>query len=231
MIHIFHGELVEESRKELVAFKQRFQNDEIVVLEGKKVTMTDLLQAMQSHSLLSSMRVVVVENYLSRFSARKKEDLIAIENVVKAIPDDAQVLFWDDKELGKTILNLFPPKTDRALFKPKRIIFQLVESLAPLPTKTFVELFTQCTHSEGIELTYAMILRQIRLLLLVKSGQAITEIAPWQKSRLAKQAAAFTLSQLLHFYSQFLLIEERVKTGKSALTFEEELRLFLLSGK
>lgn len=231
MIHIFHGELVEESRKELIAFKARFQNDEVIVLEGKKVTMTDLLQAMQSHSLLSNMRLVVVENYLSRISARKKEDLATIETLIHSIPEEAEVLFWDDKELGKTILNLFPPKTDRALFKPKRIIFQMVESLAPSPTKTFVELFTQCVRSEGIELTYAMIVRQVRLLLLVKSGQAIPEIAPWQKSRLAKQAAPFTLPELLSSYSQFLLIEERVKTGKSALTFEEELRLFLLSGK
>ena len=60
MLHLIHGEDIVTSRRELEMLKSKHTGKELVVLEGKSVTLTDLTQALQSTSLFGGDRLVII---------------------------------------------------------------------------------------------------------------------------------------------------------------------------
>src|SRR3989344_8250409 len=131
MLHLFHGEHVVASRKELSLLKEKFASSEIIVLDGNKVSFTDLIQATESTSLFGGSRLVVIENLLGKRAKAKKEELLRLTEWIANIPKASEVVYWEDKELGKTLLGLFPKTADIALFRPEQYIFKLVENVRP----------------------------------------------------------------------------------------------------
>ena len=95
MIHVFHGDHHEQSRKELSLLRERFKQAEIVVLNGKVITLTELKQATESTSLFGTDRLVVIENFLSKRFSRKTDDNKPWINWIKQIPETVEVVFWE----------------------------------------------------------------------------------------------------------------------------------------
>src|SRR3989344_3864869 len=138
MIHIYHGDQTTASRQELSELKAKFSAQEVITLDGKTVSLTELTQATESTSLFNDKRLVIVENFLSRRLTKKSSEAKVIEKWLTSIPPETELVFWEDKEIGKTILSLFPSKTDRAVFKMDRSLFKLVEAIRPGKTLELV---------------------------------------------------------------------------------------------
>ena len=75
-----------------------------------------------------------------------------------------------------------------------------------------------------------MILRQWRLLLMVKDQEAAVEgLASWQAGKLKYQGRAFTMDTLINSYRQLLAIDYKIKTGQTPYSLRQLLDFFLLN--
>lgn len=229
MIHLFHGENTEASRQELSQLREKYMNKEVVVLDGRTLSVTDLVQATESASLFQTERLVIIENLFSQQLSKKNTDSKPFLNILSLLPKNIEAVFWEAKELPKTTISLFPKTTDIALFKPHRVIFSFVESLIPGNTREMLSHFEASLKNDAPELIFVMLVRQIRYLLLIKDmGLKVTGLSPWQKSKFMRQAEKFTVSDLLSLYQKLLDIDVTIKTGISPFSLSRELRLFLL---
>ena len=207
MITIIHGDNVVAGRNELEKIRTNFSG-EIVVLEGKNLSPTDLIQATQSQSLLSEKRLVIVENCLE-FEIGKNE---------------CDMVFWYDKEIGKTILDKFKKyETKILLFKTDTLIFKFCDNILPGNGKKSVELFRSCLQSGDAEYIFIMIVRQFRLMLNPLS------LTPWQQSKVVSQAKAFGQNKLESIYKKLLEMDYQNKTGQLPMGLAFSLEVFLLN--
>ena len=92
---LFHGDNLVESRNALTATieetKKRGVTD-IVRLNGEKVELVDLKQALESHSLFSTERLIVIENLLARKRSKAKDELT---DFLKTADTTKNVLLWE----------------------------------------------------------------------------------------------------------------------------------------
>lgn len=207
MITIIHGDNTVVSRNELEKIKTNFSG-EIVVLEGKNLLASDFIQATESKSLLSEKRLVIVENCLE-FEIGKS---------------DCDLVFWYDKELGKTILDKFKKcETKILLFKTDTLIFKFCDNILPGNGRKSVELFRSCLQTGDAEYIFIMIVRQFRLMLNPLS------LTPWQQSKIVSQAKAFGQNNLENIYKKLLEMDYQNKTGQLPLGLAFSIEVFLLS--
>lgn len=211
MITILHGDNIEASRKELNRIKSAFKG-EIINLDGKVLTATDFIQATQSESLFGENKLVVIENLLTN---KKK----AAFSLTKAAAD---VVFWEDKALSKTVLEEFKSLKVQE-FKIDPVIFKLVDSLLPGNGPKSVALLRECRKNEEGEYIFLMIVRQFRLM-LNPAG-----LSPWQATKIDRQRKAFGSEKLKKTYSRLLLLDYQNKTGQLPADFICVLELFLLT--
>jgi len=226
MIHIFHGEKLVESLREIDLLKEKLKVGEIIDLDGKKLTPTELIQATESDSLFQKNRLVIVRNYLAKF---KRGDTKELKTQIDRIPPGTEIVFIEVVEIGKTILNLFPKNTDIAIFTPDRLIFKLVDSLGVKPTKEVYCLFTECLRLDAAEFIFTMLVRQFRLLLQVKDGETPKGLLSWQVGKLKSQANNFSQGELLKLYRKLLDIDFSIKSGTTAFPLEKSLQQLVLS--
>ena len=73
---------------------------------------------------------------------------------------------------------------------------------------------------------FAMLARQIRLLLSVKDG-VVPKLAPFAVAKLQKQARAFTLDQLLRTHTTLVDIDRQQKTSTTQLSLHAQLDLLM----
>lgn len=229
MLHLFHGELIEASRKELTTLKEKYRGGEVVSLEGKSLTAADLIQATESGSLFGNNRLVVVENLFSRRLKKKTQDFEEFTQLISRLSREAEIVFWEEKEQPKTILGLFPKSADIALFRPERMIFTFVESLKSGNTEIMLDNFHLAIKKDVPELIFTMIIRQFRYLLMVKElKKEVKELTPWQLTKFMRQAEYFTLEKLIDLYRKILEIDVKIKSGETPFSLTQEIRLFLM---
>jgi DNA polymerase III delta subunit len=232
MIHIIHGDDIEASRKELNTLRSRSLQQEVVQIDGKTTTLTELTQATESGSLFGSNRVVIIENLLSKRLGKTvaKADTETISAWIKQLPIDLELIFWEEKEIGKTILGLFPKNVDTALYKTDRPVFAFVESVKPGANKELLLKLDTVLIQESAEMVFAMLVRQFRLLIMAKDLDKLSlGLSPWQAAKLVKQAQYFTVPQLLSLYEQLLAIDVTIKTGTGPFILKKELELFFVN--
>lgn len=235
---ILHGDNLVASRKELEKIKEKNKEKEIVIFDGKSLSLTDLIEALEAKSLLGNEKLTIIENLLSQQKGRvgknvKKSGFFPpIVEYINRCPEESQLLFWENKEIGKSLLALFK-KAEVKLFKVEKQIFALIESLKPNHNQRLIILFRQCLLNNPVEIIFSMIIRQFRFLLLTKSAAKIgpfdfQKLAPWQKQRLTNQAKLFTMERLLEIYQKLLLIDYHNKTGRAVFDLTKTIELFLI---
>jgi hypothetical protein len=228
MIIIVHGDDISGSRNYYISQRQKSTNP--VVLEGGKLTLSDLMQSLEGGSLFNEEKEIFIENF---FSSKKtnpnfKEIVIYIENQ----NSKANILFWENSELSKIELATFK-KSVAKLFKIPRNLFGFLDNIKPgnpVSVKQFHELLSQTAE----ELIFFMIIRQFRLLLAVsdpKTNNSIDEVkrlAPWQMSKLKGQANLFGKDKLKTTYKRLYEIDSNSKSGKSATTLTQTIDFLLV---
>jgi len=108
------------------------------------------------------------------------------------------------------------------------VIFKFLDSLCPGNTKQILlswkKLLMEGTEPEFV---FAMLTRQIRLLIQAKVSPHNLKMAPYPARLITIQAGSFSLNHLLELYQELYKIDIQVKTGLSATTIDHLLSHFL----
>lgn len=226
---ILHGEHSLQSRAKLVemiaAAKSAGRRLERVETTG--ITLAKLEEVVGAHDLFGQPKSVVVEGLHSLPKSKKKDELLVFISNVKETPE-LEILIWENRALTKTMLKRFP-SAKVTEFKIGSVVFTWLDSLSPSPaSKTKqLQLFHKAVDAEDAFMCFAMLIRQIRLLIQARDGGQLKG-APFMIAKLKKQANSFTLDQLLKTHAKLLEIDLRQKTSSGWLNLTQELDLLLL---
>lgn len=226
MITLFHGSDSAKSRNAYIDLKEGAK--EAAVLDGKTVTITDLLQALSSGGLFGDSQTIFIENLFSNRKPSKELDEI-INGVQQA---ESDIVLWESKDLTPKQLGVFK-KAKVQQFKIPTIVFTFVDSLLPGNGKKLIMLFHELLGQEGPLYALVMLQRQVRILLSLKDNKAaiseVSRLAPWQLGKLKKQAAAFSQDQLIALHTKLYELELGQKTGTLSYPLDQAIDFLLPS--
>lgn len=215
MITVIHGDDIVSSREYLIELKTASENS--VTLDGKGLTLNDLVHTLKSNSLFSNEKNIFIEGF---FSKKTKE----LEGAIDLINNNSNlnIVLWDENELSKSQLSAFS-KAAIKLFKIPQSLFLFLDSIKPGNPQN-VTLFHSALKNSDENFIFSMIIRQFRLLLSLrdsqpKAGQPLAEIdelkrlSPWQKEKLQRQSKMFSFEQLRKIYQKLYKTDLNIKTG------------------
>jgi len=222
---IFHGENIVASRQKLIDKLKRFQG-ETIRLEGEKINLTQLKQALETQSLFGQEKLVVVENLFSRPTSKAKENFLHYIKENKP----PNLVVWERKTIDGRVLVSFKFAQIEKFVVPA-IIFKFLDSLSPQNKKNSLFLMHQCLKKDAPEMVFYMLSRQIRNLIIAADlgEKGLERMAPWQKGKFIRQAKNFSLQQLLNFYKKLSEIDWQQKTGRATIPLASQLDLLLAS--
>lgn len=226
---ILHGENIVASRQALhdkIDSLKEKEVDEIVSLDGIKLTLTEVKQALESTSLLGKARLVVIENLLSSPKNKQKEEIV---NYLEKIDKKISLILWEKKELSRSSLKKLASRGTVELFKIAPIIFRFLDSISLQNKKNTLTLLHQCLKADSPEMVFYMLCRQARYLILAKDLglKGLAGLASWQQTKFLRQAEKFSLEQLLGLHKKLLRIDYEQKTGRASLPLSSQLDLLI----
>lgn len=228
MITIIHGDDILTSRQHFLDLKKN--NSDALLLDGETLILTDIVQAAEGEGLFSKENTIFIESFLSKRKQSKEFDNI-LTYIVKN-QEKTAFIFWEGKEIGKKLLAPFKnPKIQ--LFAFPNVLFSFLDSIKPGSGNISIKTFHAVTETIKEELVLFMLVRQFRLLLSVfeKSANNIDEVkrlAPWQLTKLQRQAHFFSKEQLMNIYKNLGKLDSGLKTGSLNLSLTQAIDFFLL---
>ena len=222
---IIHGENNLISRKRLSEKTASYKN-EIIRLDGNKICLSEVKQALESYSLLSQDKLVVIENLFSRRPGKEKEEILDY------LKNNAfnNLIIWERKKIdGRTLASFRKEKIEK--YDLSTVIFKFLDSFWPGNQKNSLFYFHQCLKSEPPEMIFFLFCRLIsQLIIALDLGEkGLEKMAPWQKSKLIRQAKKFSLEKLISLYRNFLEIDFSIKSGASPIPLASLLDLLIAS--
>lgn len=213
MLTLIHGSDTAASRKYFLDEKQRFQD--ALLLDAEKVNLTDLAQIFEGGGLFGESKYVFIELLVTK--KKKASDFKDIITYLEDHADDHTITLWENKELDIGTTKAFK----KALIKPFKLpqtLFLLLDNLKPGNGEMLVSYFHQTIAAAEPEMVFFMLIRQFRLLLALSDEgtnqiDEVKRMAPWQRTKLQKQAALFSKEELLSNYQKLYKIELGQKTG------------------
>ncbi len=223
MITLIHGNDTLSSRK----FYLDHKDQDSIVFDAENINLVELEQSLAGSGLFGSTKKIFIENLFSRKSAKNLEPIGKLLSNYK----ESEVFFWTDKEVGVKVLTAFP-KVEKKEFKIPQNIWNFLDNIRPSATSNVTSFHKTLNETES-EIIFAMIIRQFRLMLgLVSSSSEnideIKRIAPWQKTKILKQASLFGEEKLKTIYKKLYKIDKTTKTGKTNLTLTQNIDILLL---
>jgi DNA polymerase III delta subunit len=226
MITLIHGDNIEISRNELNRLKNS-AHGEIRNLDGRNIDETNLTQALESSSLFGGEKTVIIENLFGKLG-RKVKLIEKLAQIIKNSAANSEIILWEDKEVGKTVISSLGSGIKVAEFKIPVIIFKFLDALSPNHAKILLELFDELKKQDAPELIFSMIVRRFRQLIMLSDGEIPEGLQSWQTGRLTSQAKQFTLEKLMVMYKRLLDIEFSIKSGNSAFDMTRQIELFII---
>lgn len=222
-IFVFSGDDIVSSRKAFLeqAESLRQKGYEIEKISGKDLSLEKLESSLGAKTLFGEKRALAIEGFLSLTKSKEKDE------VLKKISsfDEAVLLFWEGKEFSKADQQKFPKEFVFKNFKLPSSLFSFLESLKPNQKKTNLENFRKVIEEVDEFFLFAMLARQVRLLILAQEKSL--NVLPWQKAKLEKQAKEFDKENLLSLYKKMLELDFKQKTSQTPFSFKESLELLI----
>ena len=188
MLTIIHGDNQFASRTELDRLKNQATSQEMTNFDAAFLTLTDLIQALESKSLFGGGKLVIIENLLTQKAKKNDRNSRDMIDYLQKNSSDINCILWENKEITKTILASFP-KARILFFKIEKKLFQFLDSLKPNYSQKSLPLFHQILENDDPEMIFFMMIRQFRRLLLVKSQSAFLDsMSDWQEQKVRNQA-------------------------------------------
>ncbi len=225
MLTIIHGDNLKDSRNFYFQLKQ--STLDAITLQGDKMTLTDLTEAVEGNGLFVENKDVFIENLLSKKHAGKELDIL-IDFLHKH--NKGNIALWEQKQLSKPQQKKLAGAVFREFSYPQTL-FQLLDALAPENSKRLIFLYHQTLQNIEPEIILFMIGKQIRLLLALKENSltSISEInmMQWQKPKLIKQSKLFSTKKLLILHEKLFNFDWQYKTGNLTQPLPDTLDFFL----
>ncbi len=223
MITLIHGNDTLSSRK----FFLDQRDAESLTFDVENINLVEFEQSLSGSGLFGSSKKIFIENLFTRKSTKNTDSIGKLLTAYK----DAEVFFWADKEVGVKALSSFP-KIENKSFKIPQNIWNFLDNLRPNSSSNVTSFHRTLKESET-EIIFAMIIRQFRLMLglIQNSNENIDEvkrIAPWQKTKILRQASLFGEEKLKTIYKKLYKIDKSTKTGKTNLTLTQNIDILLL---
>lgn len=218
------GENRVKSRQALGEIKSKADREgkEVIRLEGKKLELSELKQALEAESLFGDGKQVVVEELFSAPDSKRKQELI---NYLKK--NETDLIIWEGKKIDRRKLKSFKAKIKE--FEVSSLIFKLMDSLAPGNTEEMLEYLKECLEQESAEMVFYMLARQVRLMLQASQAAKEFQGPGWLKKKMGSQAESFGEEGLLALHQKLYEIDKGVKTGSNPLELDTQLEMLLLS--
>lgn len=222
MITIIHGDDSLTSRKHFLSLKTK----ESIYFDAESLNINELSQEISGSGLFLDSKVILIDNLFSKKGVKNIEQVSDLLNINKKL----EIFLWSDRLVESKYLKLFK-NPESKVFKLPQTIWSFLDSIKP-NSQNNVFSFQKTLETVEIEIVFAMIIRQFRLLLGISSNSKtnideIKRLAPWQKSKLLRQASLFEDNSLSKIYRKLYLIEKSIKTGKSNLTLEQNIDILL----
>lgn len=223
---IIHGEDLIKSRFQLLSLinQQKEQGREVRHLIGQGLTLTAVIQSLESPSFFGPEKAVVIEGLL----IRKDKEVKKIIDYLSQNSSLQDLIWWEGKTLTPAILKKFA-QASLHYYKINPLIFKFLDSLRPGNALNTLELFHNILRTDKPEQVFYMLVRQSRLLIQAadKKSQSSLKMAPWQKQKLISQAGFFSVKKLISLHRQLLKIDYEQKTGQDPYPLKSRLDLFV----
>lgn len=221
---IIHGENTSQSRKKLQELIDGVKKNSstLIRLEAKKLTPAILSENLGSSDLFGDGQTFVIEELHSLPTSTKKKELIEL-----LAQQSESVILYEKKTLTATMLKKFA-SAQVFEFKVTNVMWELLDSLGTTDKKQLIKQLHLAVEQNDAFLVFTMLVRQIRMLIQVKSGGQVAG-APFMIAKLKKQASRFTIDQLLALHSQLFKLEVGQKTSTMAMDLASELDLLLFA--
>lgn len=217
---IIHGEDTVSARNHLHAEIEKIKGSasDIKRFEARDLDLTILTQSLEGLTLFGQSPTIVIEGIFSLPKSKNKD--LLLDFIAKY--QDHDVILYENRALTPTILKPFSNSIISG-HKPAAIIFTFLDSLKPGNSVRSLNLLTKLEDDrQPAELIFAMLVRQIRLLIQALEP-ANLKSAPWQKNKLISQARAFGEERLLKIHSTLYKIDKDLKTGRNPLDLSTQI--------
>jgi len=221
---ILHGEDIVSSRQFLGDLKSQLHKQgiaDIFTLDGRQISLNQVLQAVESDSLFGTGKAVIIENIFNKSTNEQKEILNFLGS---AEPFGSHLVIWEAKTLSAAQLKKLSG-FDSRLFKMSPVIFKFLDNLIPGKQAVFLPLLSQALAQNTPESILYLIARQVRLLLSVDSPEL--KLPPWQKQKLISQRRQSSDVALLKLHRLLVDFDWASKSGGLISSPEIELRFIL----
>ncbi|MBI2032213.1 MAG: hypothetical protein HYT09_01055 [Candidatus Levybacteria bacterium] len=226
MIRIVHGEDTLSSRKLFTDLKANRKNT--AFFEAQNLKIEELLHSLTSGSLFGEIKEIFIENL---FSKKKGSELVEIIELLDKYSKSNGIYLWEGKEIGKKTLSGLGKYEDKN-FKYPQVIFQFLDNLRPNSSSNLSKL-SETLKTVETEIVFYMLTRHFRLLYTIsslgtKNIDEVKRLAPWQRSKLQKQAKSFGEGKLKIIYNKIFEIDKGTKTGQSSLPLRTAIDILML---
>lgn len=218
-VTILHGDHQVNSRAKLGELMDAAKQKglEIKRLESAGLTAAILEAELGSQDMFGTQKAIVIEGIFSGPKSKKKDELL---DLVAKYAERSQIILWEGKKLTPVQQKKFP-QAKIETFALSSVLFEWLDSIHTKGTRKLT-LLQQAIKQDGADFCFAMLARQIRLLLETKSG-APMKAHPFVIQKLNQQARAFTEQQLIDLHERLTLLDFHLKTGQLKLSLEQEL--------
>jgi DNA polymerase III delta subunit len=219
---IIHGENIIASRQKLIEIIDlaKNQKQEIIRQESKTLDEARLEELLGSSDLFGTKKTIIIESLHSLQTSKKKKLLIKM----CANSELHNLVLWEKRTLTKTMLKQFGT-AENYEFKASKTLFAWLDLFGQKNTETKkLQLLHEAINKDGEYFCFIMLIRQFRLLIQAKTGEKIGG-APFMITKLNKQAALFTIEELLKTYKEILKMDYALKTSKNLLSMSQWLDL------
>ncbi len=223
---IIHGDNILDSSKRLaeISDKYKLEGQQVVTLDASSIKIETLRQELSPADLFGNTSVVVLKGLLSGSKKKETEKIISFLKET----DNKNLVLYETKSVHASTLRQFKTATVES-FKVSIDIFRFLEKLNPRLKADLLENYKKITQDGAEpEFIFAMVLRQLRLLIQIKSGSASLKLPAFAITKLRSQASNFTDNHLLDLHSKLYDIEVSIKTGKTQLDLKTLLHHFFL---
>ena len=229
---ILHGEHEVDSRAALqeAIDEARGRGATIERIEAQKVSRAELEMTLGTQSMFDTDRVIIVEGLHSISSQKKRNKFVSLLTDMLGKDQTTQLILWEKRKLTKTMQKKFSDAKVRE-FKISKPIFDWLDSLTGSPSasqqRSMLQMLHRALEKEESGFVFAMLCRQLRMLLQAKEGSKLKG-HPYVVKKVQNQSRRFSEAELLSLHKQVVELDFKRKTGQISISFAAELDQLLL---
>ncbi|OGD81569.1 hypothetical protein A2572_04255 [Candidatus Collierbacteria bacterium RIFOXYD1_FULL_40_9] len=225
-MYILHGENNLASSKRLVEIsdQQRNLGNKVINLDANNLKIETLRQELEPADLFGNTNFVCLSGLLSGSKKKSQEKIIQFLKT----ENYQSLLLYETKAIHPSTLKQFKGAVIES-FKIEVDIFRFLDKLNPNQKENLLLSFNDLLSKKiEPEFIFAMLVRQIRQLIIAKTNPSQLKAPPFAINKLRQQAGNFSLDNLLDQHASLYQIDLAIKTGRTQLDLKTLLTNFFL---